>query len=201
VLLLIICTSKWPLSNQTTPQAPPERAVAPGHAGCASLLLSIAKTGFPYISTYRRFGRSGHLPVNGMRSHATPIDPPKCGILPGGPHGPCVQRESHSLRPKRTWWVAKKCLQPHLRGLRMRRTAMGSMESQLGLFFSLSSAKYNSLASRRKFILLVAHTECLQVDLESPVCFCLCSLSPRGDMARTPEVSLCLECAERKACC
>jgi hypothetical protein len=91
--------------------------VAPGHAGCASLLLSIAKVGFPYISTYRRFGRSGHLPVNGTRPHATPSDPPKCGILPRGPHGPCVQRGSHSLRPKRTWWVAKKCLNPHLRGL------------------------------------------------------------------------------------
>jgi hypothetical protein len=49
------------ISNQTTPQAPPGGAVAPGHAGCASLLLSTAKIGFPHISTYRRFGRSDHL--------------------------------------------------------------------------------------------------------------------------------------------
>jgi hypothetical protein len=64
--------------------------------------------------------RSGHLPVNGMRYHATPSDAHRsarsCHQEVGGLHVPCVQMGPHSLRPKRTWWVAKKCLNPHLYG-------------------------------------------------------------------------------------
>jgi hypothetical protein len=76
-----------------------------------SFLLSISKTGFSYISAYRRFGRSDHLPVNGMRSHAAPSDPPKCGTFPQEVHMDLVYkgRLTHCVRNALGGWL--KCAQ------------------------------------------------------------------------------------------
>jgi hypothetical protein len=62
-----------------------------GTCGMRHLVAIYSQPGLPYVLYFginRRFGRSGHLPVNGMRSHATLSGPPKCGFFPRGPYRP-----------------------------------------------------------------------------------------------------------------